>query len=112
MEFMKKLIIIFAIFAAISCSDNSEMQRFGKTYKEILIVRESISDTSVANKRVQKIISDNGYSELEFREVFFDLAKDKQKFAKFIDSLRNDARKEVEKILKDKIKRNPEAYKE
>lgn len=85
----KMLILSISLLFILSCSDDSaEEKRFMKTYKEILVVRETVTDSVEANQKVGKVIEQNGYTQLTFRDKFFDLAKDKQRFTKMIDSVR------------------------
>lgn len=95
---MKKiLLIILSLTFAVSCSDNNESEtKFFKTYREILVAREMYQDSSEANLKVEQIIQENGYTQQSFRQTFFELAEDKNRFTKMIDSVRNS-------ILKDSV---------
>lgn len=83
-------LILISLFGLVSCTDESKReQKFFDTYREILIARESIQDSVAANKKVQEIIQKHGYDDFTFKQEFFDIAKDNDKFLKLIDSLRN-----------------------
>lgn len=85
----KFLVSIILVFAFISCdSSNIDEKKFIDTYREILIARETIADSALANIKVDSIISVNGYTSISFREVFFELAKDRKSFGNLIDSVR------------------------
>lgn len=101
---MKKIILILALFLAVGCSNKEEdFNKFMDTYKEILLVRESISDSSEANSKVREIIQQHGYKMEEFKDEFYNLAKKSPQFAFVVDSLRKTFKQEINK-LQDSIK--------
>ena len=93
---MKKLILILALsFATISCGNGSgEKERFMNTYKQILVAREFVKDTALANRKVDKIMTDNGYSQQTFQQSFMELARDREGFVRMIDSIRAQVERE------------------
>lgn len=101
---MKRIIIILALFLAVSCSKQEEdYNKFMDTYKEILLVRESVADSSEANSKVREIIEQHGYKMEEFKDEFYNLAKKSPQFAFVVDSLRKTFKQEINKI-QDSIK--------
>jgi hypothetical protein len=72
-----------------ACGSNVDKDKFLNTYREILIARNEILDSSNANMRVLQILKNNNYTEQSFKEEFFYLAKNENGFLKIIDSLRN-----------------------
>lgn len=108
---MKYLAVIILTFLLISCdSGNSNKERFIKTYKEILVVREIHKDSLEANKRVMEIIRKNGYTEPEFKQAFFELAKERKNY-NLIDSIRNLVQDEIREIEKENLKKRDSANK-
>ena len=94
MKFIFILIILF-----ISCSDSTKQinQKFIATYKEILLIRESFPDTTIANPKVDSLLNANNYTEKKFRDEMFLLMKNNKEMLKVLDSLRNEINKEVRK---------------
>lgn len=94
-NFFVLLILAILLF---SCSDNKKKEeKFLKTYKEILITRETITDTAVANKKIAEILKKYGYDEPTFRHDFMELARNSDKFRITLDSLR-------QSIIKDTLR--------
>lgn len=91
------LLILIALLIACS-NEKEERDRFLRTYKEILFIRETVSDTLEANNKVIEAMRNNGYSEEQFREKYFDYAKNPQEFIVLLDSLRELVSKEVSEI--------------
>jgi hypothetical protein len=92
-EILRKLYLLILISACIilvvSCGEsNEEKERFFKAYKEILVARETISDTASANMETAKIIMNNGFTKNEFKDMFISLSKNREEFVRVIDSLR------------------------
>ncbi len=87
---MRKYMLSLLVFLLVSaCTDEANReQNFFNTYREILILREIGLDSVTANKKVQEIISKHGYDEQTFKQEFFNIAKNNNKFVKIIDSLR------------------------
>lgn len=96
---MKKLFFFLLLLFFISCSTNNEEEQFYRTYRQILVARAAIEDSLEANAKVLKIIQKNGYTEQEFRKVFFQLASKEKDFIRIIDSLRNSVKDEYKKII-------------
>lgn len=98
---MRNVLISFFVICLMllsSCSDSKlKQERFLNAYKEILIARETISDTTLANKKVAEILRKYDYDEPQFRRDFFEFAKNSDNFRSLLDSLRNS-------IIKDTIR--------
>ncbi len=87
------------IFMLIACSnEKQERERFLRTYKEILLIRETISDTVEANRKVLEALSNNNYTEEQFRKKYFEYAENPQEFILLLDSLRERVNKELTEI--------------
>lgn len=85
----KIIISMVLLFSLLACTDDSAKEKqFIKTYKEILVARESFPDSAIANRKVEEIIKKNGFTQNSFKDAFFDLSQDKIRFTKLIDSLR------------------------
>ncbi|MFP4370311.1 MAG: hypothetical protein ACLFR2_12095 [Candidatus Kapaibacterium sp.] len=95
---MKIIITVVILFAALSCSTEKTERKFVEVYKDIIIAREMISDSTKANKVVDSILNSHGMNEAEFRQKYFELSSDRKKFVKMIDSARALANKEIERI--------------
>ena len=98
---MKKIfLILLLVITTGSCSkDEVDTEKFLKTYKEILIIRESYADTAKANKIVRELMSEKGYTESEFRKDFFKLMSEEDN-VRYLDSLRNSIRADLEDSAK------------
>jgi len=98
---MRYIIIIFlaTTFFLSSCSDDSEQDKLFNVYKQILIARNSQTDSLEANKAVMEVLKKNGYTQNKFRDEFFQMAMKEKSFMRMIDSLRNYMKEEQEKIL-------------
>lgn len=75
--------------------DRQTEDRFIRTYRDILIIRELYPDTAVANPKVREILRQNGFTREEFRRVYIEMAKDPERFRRLIDSLRRYAHQYV-----------------
>ena len=93
------VILLATTFFISSCSDNAEQDKLFNVYKQILIARNSHSDSLEANKAVIDVLKMNGYTELQFRNEFLKMAMKEKSFMKMIDSLRTFMKIEQEKIL-------------
>jgi hypothetical protein len=82
----------------------SEKQCFSQTYQEILVVRELESDSLEANEKVRQVLEDHGFTEPEFRQLYFDLAEDRESFITMMDSIRARARREADIRKKSELK--------
>ncbi|MCX8055349.1 MAG: hypothetical protein N3A67_06755, partial [Ignavibacteria bacterium] len=90
--------IILSLLFFSSCSNNKEKQdKFLNAYREILLVRETIADSTEANKKVAQILKKYDYDEPTFRKDFFELVKNSDNFRALLDSLRNS-------IIKDTVR--------
>lgn len=110
---LKYLILTLTIFAVLSCSKDDEFEeRFLNTYREIVYARELyMEDSTKANEEVEKVFEKYSYTEPEFRNDYFELAQDREKFITMIDSVREITKKEVNK-LKLKRARDKDKYNE
>ncbi len=84
-------VCIVVIFVA-ACSEQSDTKHFSDTYGQILLLREQIADTSVANAKVDSILKANGYTKASFKETFQELSKSPESFRKMMDSVRTSIR--------------------
>lgn len=77
-----------------------------KTYKEILIARYTIQDSIKANKKVNEILKQNGFTFREFLDFSWELrSKDIKKFNEMMDSIRNEATREVLEARKKELQK-------
>ncbi len=88
---MKKAISIIVIAIGLySCNQDSINEKnFMDTYQDILVVRNSITDTTLANKIIDSIMKAHNYSMESFQVDMLKLAKNKDDFNKVIDSMRS-----------------------
>lgn len=86
---------ILAVFVLLSGCSRTE-ERFIAAYRDILIVREMYPDTAVANPKVREILKQYGFTKEEFREIYFEMAKNPRRFQAILDSLRLYAREYVQ----------------
>ncbi|MFN3781004.1 MAG: hypothetical protein ACK4SO_02380 [Candidatus Kapaibacteriota bacterium] len=106
---MKKGLVIIFLFslALLSCQKerySSAEKKFMKTYKEILIARYTIEDSTEANKKVMEILKHNGFTFRKFLDFSWELrAKDIRKFNEMMDSIRNEAARDVIELRKKEI---------
>jgi hypothetical protein len=99
---MKRLLIILIASLTLSSCDiiddyiGIDRERFVDTYTEILIIRETYPDTTVANKMVRDVYGKYDYTEEDFRDDYFELFKnDKDEFLQLMDSARTLAKKRL-----------------
>lgn len=85
------------LFLIVSCTESSNNleEKFISTYKEILMVRQTYPDTTIANPKVDSLLKANNYTEEEFRSEMFSLMKDNKELLKVLDSLRNEINKDL-----------------
>ncbi|MCX7909178.1 MAG: hypothetical protein N2560_06655 [Ignavibacteria bacterium] len=107
---MRKMLIFlfgFSIVFLFACQKekySSEEKKFMKLYKEILIARYTIEDSAKANEKVMEILKRNGFSFREFLDFSWELrSKDVKKFQEMLDSIKNEAAKEVLETKKKEI---------
>lgn len=94
------------MFSACTKSWTQEDERFVQAYTEILIVREQFAnDSAQANKRVQDVFSQYGFSEGVFRSQFHELSRNPEKLRQLLDSARNRARRIAEEETKKELER-------
>ncbi len=92
---MKKIIIAFSLcFMLFACDSegNVDKDKYLKVYKEILVVRESISDSIAANKEVQLILDKYKYTTKSFADETMKLMSQDKDLFNIIDSLRKEFR--------------------
>jgi len=96
---MRKIVLVLLIILAISCGESQkEYGNFMQTYKEILLIRESYADTTIANQKVKETIKQHGYSLEDFQKEFFELSKNDKEFVKVLDSMRKSFKIEIDAI--------------
>ncbi|MEJ5286041.1 MAG: hypothetical protein CH6_4211 [Candidatus Kapaibacterium sp.] len=104
----KPFFLLFVVCILLfSCSKekySSEEKKFMKTYKEILVARYTFTDSVKANQEVNKILKRNGFTLREFLNFSWNLRmKDTKKFQEMMDSIKNEASREVIDALKKEI---------
>lgn len=98
---MKKTLIIFSLIMLFACSQESDVsqEKFVQIYKEILIARESTSDTEKGTSNVNEVFEKYNISESQFRDMFMKLsAEDPKRLTEMIDSVRIYTEVEIKKI--------------
>ncbi len=94
-----KYLFCFLIILIVACTnEKEERDRFLTTYKEILYVRETVTDSLEANSQVLAVMEKYGYSEEQFRKKYFELAQNPEKFIELLDSLRQLIHQEIKDI--------------
>lgn len=93
---------LFTIFSLSSCNDNEINPKILNAYKEILVVRESVTDNNLANKEVEKVLKKYNMTEKEFRTEMFEIMKNNKEFIKMLDSVRNSIKIENDSLLNKK----------
>ncbi len=70
---MRHFFYILIVICFISCSNKTyeQDQRFLKTYTEVLVQRFKSSDTSIANRKIDTVLLNNGFSQESFKQEFF-----------------------------------------
>ncbi len=98
---MKKILIICSLLISVSCQKETiNKEEFGEIYKEILITREIEPDSLEANRKVAKILENNGYTEEKFRKTFLELSQDRKDFVKFLSEIRTGAEATADSLKK------------
>lgn len=87
------LAVLFLCMGLFACSSgwSEEDEHFVQTYTDILIVRELTPDTTIANPKVQEIITKNGYTWESFRAQYMQYTAKAEQFRAMLDSARNRA---------------------
>ena len=83
------LLTFFSLFT-FSC-DNSwdeEKENYLNAYKEILFIRLSTSDTSIANTKILHIYQKYGFTKESFIKTYKKLSKNPEEYLRILDSLR------------------------
>lgn len=90
-----------------SCNHTQEdKENFVNAYLDILIVREKFEDSLAANAEVMKVYDKYGFTEVSFRDKYFEFAEKPDEFIQVVDSIRALAKRkvqEIEEINKDTI---------
>lgn len=75
----------------LSCSktESIDKDKLVDVYANILIIRESESDSLLAIERIDSVLGSYGMTEMEFRQTIFQLSRTDKEFIKIIDSTRN-----------------------
>lgn len=97
---MKTLIFWFISLAVLfACSKekfSSDEKKFMEIYKQILITRYTVLDSTLANQQINELLKKNGYSIRKFYERFWEFKKkDNQKFLEMMDTIHKRAIEEV-----------------
>ncbi len=100
-ENMKKIVLVLLLLTGLASCTKEEVdtEKFLKTYKDILIIRESYADTAKANQKVRELMDERGYTESEFRKEFFKLMSEEDN-VRYLDSLRNSIRADIDDSTK------------
>lgn len=98
-RFVANILITLIVLLVVSCSkdQSTEDQRFLKTYTEILVERFRTTDTSVANKKIATVITNNGFTQETFKQEFFRyMSQDPKILRSLIDSANVRAKKIIQ----------------
>lgn len=101
---MKITIYVFTIFilllSTISCKKifGPGEDDFIEAYKEILIAREQVLDSTLLHDEYIKIYDKFGYSEKSFNDQLLEYEKSTTKFLEILDSVQNRAARELIQI--------------
>lgn len=83
----------------LSCSKekfSSDEKKFIEIYKNILITRYTVSDSTLANKKINELLKKNDFSLRSFYDLFWEIKKkDNQKFLEMMDTIHKRALDEV-----------------
>ncbi|MGB9771595.1 MAG: hypothetical protein ACPLX7_06390 [Candidatus Kapaibacteriota bacterium] len=108
---MKRIVFLFLslLILFIACSKekySASERKFMKTYKEILIVRYTLSDSIKANQEVDRILKRNGFTLRDFLDYSWKIRmKDVKKFNEMMDSIKNQAALEVLESRKSELQK-------
>lgn len=84
---------------SLSCSKeefSSDEKKFMEVYKNILITRYTVSDSTLAKKKVNELLKKNGFTLRSFYDLFWEIKrKDNQKFLEMMDTIHKRALEEV-----------------
>jgi hypothetical protein len=69
-QLVRCLLVAFVLFGC-SKEQKTEDQRFLKTYTEILVQRFKNADTSIANRKIDTVLINNGFNQESFKQEFF-----------------------------------------
>lgn len=90
------LLIVLCVLSAAACNSNDE--RFINAYTDVLFVRMTVADSSVAQRKVKATLSQYGYTEAEFRREFFTRAKQPGTLRILLDSARRRAEQRLSEM--------------
>jgi hypothetical protein len=97
---MNKIILlaIVVLLAITACeqSGKKKLDRYADAYYDILVIRETVQDTAIANPMVDSVINHYGFtgeSYLEYSQELF--REDPKNVMKLIDSLRSRVDREI-----------------
>jgi hypothetical protein len=97
---MNKIILlaIVVLLAITACeqSGKNKLDRYADAYYDILVIRETVQDTAIANPMVDSVINHYGFtgeSYLEYSQELF--REDPKNVMKLIDSLRSRVDREI-----------------
>lgn len=93
------IVVVSSLLFVGSCSksQNTEDQRFLKTYTEILVERFRTSDTAIANSKIATVIKNNGFTQESFKQEFFRyMSQDPKILRNLIDSANVRAKKIIQ----------------
>lgn len=84
---------------SLSCSKekfSKDEKKFMEIYKNILITRYTVSDSTLANKQINEILKKNGFTLRSFYNLFWEIKKkDNLKFLEMMDTIHKRALDEV-----------------
>ena len=102
MKLFMKISIFFVLtfIILISCSDNTNKERFISAYKDILILRLMYPDTTIANPKIKKRLEGYGYTKASFSQKFEEYGSNGDEFRKMIDTARARAKRDYIKFRK------------
>lgn len=97
---MNKVLItaIVVLFAVTACdnSDNKRRASYADAYYDILVIRETVKDTAIANPMVDSVINHYGFTGESYLEYSQELFKeDPKNVINLIDSLRSRVDREI-----------------
>lgn len=101
------LLISLLMFACSKEKYSSDEKKFIEIYKQILITRYTVTDSTLAAKQINKLLKNNGLNIRSFYELFWEIKKkDNQKFVEMMDTIHKMALNEVMSQRKKEIMQN------
>ncbi|MGQ9818644.1 MAG: hypothetical protein ACUVQ1_01775 [Candidatus Kapaibacteriales bacterium] len=84
---------------SLACSKekfSNDEKKFMEIYKNILITRYTVEDSTIANKQINMLLQKNGFTLKSFYSLFWEIKKkDNQKFLEMMDTIHKRALDEV-----------------